>query len=97
MIFTWDEVKNRINWQKHAVSFELAAFVFNDPYIISVPDERFDYTEERWQSVGSINAVVLYVAHETGENEHGEETIRIISARKATKKEEQRYYTYGHA
>jgi len=89
MRFVWDEGKNRRNLAKHKVSFELASLVFADPFHISVPDPYEG--EQRWRTMGLINdAVVLLVAHAV-EEEDGEEEIRIISARKATRAERQAY------
>ena len=86
MTITWDEEKNRHNKRKHRVSFQTAQLVFNDPLHVSIPD-RFEGDEERWQTMGLVRSmVVLLVAHTYAER-GGKETIRIISARKATKKE----------
>jgi len=86
MKFTWDENKNASNKAKHGVSFETARLVFNDPFHISIQD-RHENGEERWQTLGLINGlVVILVAHSIYE-ENNAETIRIISARKATKQE----------
>ena len=90
MKFEWSNDKNAKNVKKHGINFELASFVFHDSQLMSVPDHRYD--EERWQSLGHINGIVIYVVHTIGENENGEEIIRIISARKATPSEERRYY-----
>jgi uncharacterized DUF497 family protein len=63
--------------------------VFDDPNHLSMQD-RFEDGEERWQTLGLISArLVLLVAHAIEDNQ-GEETIRIISARKATRIERQR-------
>lgn len=94
MQFEWDEGKNRINRIKHGISFELASLVFHDSYLMSVPDNRYDYDEERWQTIGAIDDVTIYVAHEVMEDENGEEIIRIISARATTPSEERCYYAY---
>jgi uncharacterized DUF497 family protein len=90
MRFIWDEGKNRRNLLKHKVSFETAVSVFDDPHAISVQD-RFVQGEERWQTLGLIEGmVVLLVAHSI-EFESDEEIIRIISARKATPREREVY------
>ena len=90
MRITWDQNKNRSNQTKHRVSFEVASLVFEDPFHISILD-RFENGEERWQTIGMVGGVVvLLVAHTSAEQE-GEEVVRIISARKATRKERQRY------
>jgi uncharacterized protein len=94
MLITWDERKNRENKAKHGVSFETARFVFHDPLHLSIQDRHVE-TEERWQTLGLVgNVVVLLVAHTYMERD-GEEVIRIISARKATKKERVFYEERG--
>lgn len=93
MGFEWDENKNRKNKRKHGISFETAALIFQDPFIICTSDHRHEYSEERWQSIGIVNATAIYVAYTVGENHDGKEIIRIISARAATPNEERRYYT----
>lgn len=92
MQFEWNQDKNRLNKKKHGLSFETASFVFQDPFILSVPDNRHCYQEERWQSLGLIQETVIYVAHTVEEDNNGEEIIRIISARAATPHEAKRYY-----
>jgi uncharacterized DUF497 family protein len=90
MNFKWDPEKDAINRAKHGVSFETAALVFDDPFHLSVID-RVVEGEERWRTMGQIGGlVILVVAHTYIEND-GKETIRIISARKATRSE-RRYY-----
>ncbi len=89
MLFEWDENKNATNKQKHGVSFETAKLVFADPLQLNVQD-RFEGGEERWQTLGKIGGVVvLLVAHTYQDGER--ESIRIISARKATSQERRRY------
>jgi len=90
MLFEWDENKNLSNQLKHRISFQNAIPVFDDPYLLSKPDHRFDYFEERWQSIGLAEKFLLTVVH-TVENDHEEEIIRIISARKARTCEARRY------
>lgn len=90
MRFVWDEAKDRRNRSKHKVSFETARLVFDDPFAMSIRD-RVAEGEERWQTVGLVGgSVVLLVAH-TYVDEGDEETIRIISARKATARERKVY------
>lgn len=86
MRFIWDEHKNRRNRLKHKVSFETAVLVFDDPHAISIQD-RFVQDEERWQTLGLIEGVVVLLVAHSIEVEGGEETIRIVSARKATPRE----------
>lgn len=90
MKFIWDENKNATNKIKHGIDFETAKFVFDDPLHISIQD-RHENGEERWQTLGLVNnVVVLLVAHNIIE-ENNTEIIRIISARKATKHERNHY------
>jgi uncharacterized DUF497 family protein len=86
----WDEHKNRLNQAKHKLSFETATLVFDDPLHVSVPDQH-EYGEARWQTVGLASGVVLLLVVHTLVEADGEEVVRIISARKATKHERIRY------
>jgi uncharacterized DUF497 family protein len=90
MRFVWDEDKNRRNLLKHKVSFETAVAVFDDPRALSVQD-RFVQGEERWQTLGLIEGVVVLLIAHSIEFEGDEEVIRIISARKATPWEREIY------
>jgi len=94
MKFAWDETKNSINRRKHQVSFELARLVFDDPLHVSIQD-RIENGEQRWQTIGLVHGVVLLLVAHTHTEADGEETIRIISARKADKTE-RRIYAEGH-
>jgi len=97
MIFIWDENKNRSNLKKHGISFETTSFVFHDPFLLSMPDDRYKYEEQRWQNIGLVGYTAIYVAHtfaEEKQHETEEEIIRIISARAATPSEERRYYYF---
>ena len=90
MRFVWDPEKSRANLRKHHVSFEVAAEVFDDPLHRSIPDRIVD-GEQRWQTLGMVGGViVLLVAHSYLDDEE-EEVVRIISARKATRKERRDY------
>jgi uncharacterized DUF497 family protein len=92
--FTWDERKNRINQQKHGMSFETAVLVFDDVHQVSRQERTVD-GESRWQTIGMVNEIyVLLVAHTVSEN-GDEEVIRIISARKATPRERRVYAEEG--
>jgi uncharacterized DUF497 family protein len=92
MYFEWDKKKNKANIQKHAVSFDSAKLIFDDPHLLSVLDNRYGYEEERWHSIGSaMSLVILFVAHTVRVDKNGEEVIRIISARKAKESERKRY------
>ena len=91
MRFEWDDAKNHANRRKHGVSFETARLVFDDPRAISMQD-RHDNGEERWQTIGRAGGtVLLLVARTVRDDNADEQTIRIISARKATPRERRAY------
>lgn len=84
--FVWDEAKNRSNKRKHGVSFEEAATIFAHLPLEVFHDPEHSESEDRYIAVGfSDKRRVLLVVHV--ENSKGSE-IRILSARKATKKEQ---------
>ena len=88
--FEWDESKAQANLKKHKVSFELATRVFFDPLAL-VYQDRIENGELRWQTLGMVEScLVLLVAHAVQQGEIGE-IIRIISARKADRKERKQY------
>lgn len=88
--FEWDPAKAAINLRKHGVSFETATRVFADPFALFELD-RIEDGEARWQAVGAVDGfAVLLVAHSLRDRD-GVEAIRIISARRANKKERRRY------
>jgi uncharacterized DUF497 family protein len=88
--FEWDEAKAKSNARKHGVRFEDAMLVFSDPYAL-VDQDRLEGGELRWQTLGLAGGIVLLLVAHTVRDEQGDETIRIISARKAIRKERQRY------
>ena len=90
--FEWDEAKARANEKKHGISFEAAIGIFEDPYIISEPD-RIQDDELRWQSVGLIEGMLILLVVHTSEliDRRGIEVVRVISARRADRKERRRY------
>jgi uncharacterized DUF497 family protein len=86
----WDEEKNRANKRDHGLSFGTAQLVFNDPQAASRPDTHPD--GNRWQTLGQVGAVILFVVHTWPDFEDDtEESGRIISARKATAHERKAY------
>jgi uncharacterized DUF497 family protein len=92
--FEWDPLKAKSNTKKHKVSFERAAEVFLDPFMLSIFDEAHSETEDRWITVGKdTNDVALLVIHTFKEVDSENCRVRIISARRATKKEEKQYNT----
>lgn len=90
MIFQWDDKKTAKNRSKHGVSFELASLVFADPLSVSRKDKA-DAGELRWQIIGHVQAVQLLLVVYTVRDQTDEETIRLISARKATRQERREY------
>jgi uncharacterized protein len=87
MQFEWDENKNKSNFNKHGLSFSLARQAFTDPNLISIFDGIYD-GEERWTTLGMIGPFSIIVVISTmGDDDNGEEIIRIISARRAEPKE----------
>ncbi len=90
--FEWDNNKAEVNLAKHGVSFETAALVFDDPSQVAWVDDRFAYGEERWLVLGIVQDRILAVAFVWSEgSSRGEEIIRLISARKASRKERELY------
>jgi uncharacterized protein len=89
--WTWDDEKNRINKRKHGLSFEAARYVFADPLAVSRLDPFLN--EERWQTIGLIGELTVFVVHTWSEFDPvtGEEIGRIISARRATVYERRAY------
>jgi uncharacterized DUF497 family protein len=90
LIFEWDFKKAKTNIEKHGVSFEEASTAFRDPLSLTIDDPLHSRDEERLVLIGmSYNNHLLVIVHtERGDN------IRIISARKATKKERKYYETH---
>ena len=89
--FEWSYRKNVFNKEKHGISFEDAAAVFSDPQRLEICDKTHSLHEERWMTVGLNMTAVLKVIF-TERNGF----IRIISARKASKKEQEDYF-YGYS
>jgi uncharacterized protein len=87
--FQWDPAKDRANRRKHGVSFEEAETVFADEHALFIHDPDHSATEDRFVLLGlSVRLRVLLVVHSYRESE---EVIRIISARRATRPERDRY------
>jgi uncharacterized protein len=84
--FEWDDAKAVANEAKHGVDFALATLVFNDPFAIEFLDDREDYDENRFIRIGIAQGVVLTVVHT-----ERAERIRLISARRATRQEQDEY------
>lgn len=86
MKFEWDEAKNRVNIRKHGFDFADAWEAFASP-MLSTPDFREDYGEDRWTGIGILKGRVIVLAF----TERDPDTIRIISMRKAKKHERAKY------
>lgn len=85
--FEWDDAKNARNTAKHGVSFERARLVFADAFAVGGFDDRAGYGEDRFFLIGSADGAVLFVAYA-----ERDDRIRVISARRATRHEQDNYY-----
>ncbi len=91
-VFEWDEIKARINLEKHKISFDEASTIFADPFIVTFVDDFHSNKEERFISIGrSEKNRVLLAVHTELEKTNEVIVIRIISCRKATQAERKRY------
>ena len=86
MQFTWDEAKRKSNLAKHGYDFADAHKVFAGTLVLA-EDGRADYGEQRMLALGQLDAVVVMIVHV-----ESDDTIRVISMRKATKHETNDYY-----
>lgn len=86
MKFEWDEAKAQENIRKHNVSFEYAALVFEDEYRLEEYDYDHNKDEDRYDVIGMVKEVLFVVC-----TYRDNDTIRIISARKANKAERRQY------
>jgi hypothetical protein len=90
--FEWDLYKAKENVAKHKVGFERAAEIFMDPLAISLYAEEHSDAEDRWVTIGrDLSENVLVVIHTFQEEDTNTAVIRVISARKATRKEAKQY------
>lgn len=90
MKFEWDENKNRANKKKHGITFEVASLVFYDENRLEEYDEWHSDDEDRYSVIGIVGELLQVVCTDRPEND----SIRIISARLATKEERMRYYEH---
>ncbi|WCK03502.1 BrnT family toxin [Agrobacterium tumefaciens] len=90
LYFEWNAHKASANLAKHGVSFETAREVFDDPFAVDIEDRSANYDEVRRRIVGLGNGLVLTIIYT-----ERSETIRIISARKATRAERKEYDDNG--
>lgn len=85
--FEWDDDKAAENETKHGVTFEFARAIFRDPFAIERTDDREDYEEERLILIGMVQGITLFVAYTEREGRY-----RLISARRATRREQDDYF-----
>ncbi len=93
--FEWDEAKNAANHAKHGVTFARACLVFADRLAVGGLDDREDYGEDRLSLIGMVEGTLLLVAYtERGvlAADRRVDRIRIVTARWATKHEQDEYY-----
>jgi hypothetical protein len=84
VVYEWDAAKAKANERKHGVSFDEAASIFLDPFALTFDDPDHSADEQRFITIGmSTQQRLLLVAHA----DKNEETMRLISARRATRME----------
>lgn len=88
MEYEWDAVKAAENLRRHGIDFADSIKAIEDPNRLEEIDDRFDYGEERIRIIGMAEGTILYVVTTLRD----ERTCRIISARRATRYEQDRYY-----
>lgn len=86
MYFEWDEEKNNCNILKHGIDFLDAALIFSDYDRLDQVDDRKDYGETRYQTVGTVKGEILCVIYTMRNSNY-----RIISARRANNNEKNMY------
>lgn len=86
MYFEWDEQKNKENIRKHGLDFADAPEVFLGPLLADL-DTREDYGEDRYIGIGFLRGLVVVIVF----TDRGDDTIRIISLRKALKHERDKF------
>lgn len=88
----WDEAKNDANTRKHGVSFEQASSIFAaEVDSLEIFDEQHSEYEDRFLVIGPIHLGLIVVAY----TEREDQTVRIISARRATRREAEWYRKYS--
>jgi uncharacterized DUF497 family protein len=93
-VFAWDARKATRNLRKHGVSFEEAATVFADPEALEWEDLEHARDENRFKRLGiSSQGRILILVYSYRRTKDGKETLRIITARRASPKEREAYAT----
>jgi uncharacterized protein len=91
-VLSWDARKVLRNFKKHGVSFEEATTVFEGAAALEFEDYEHAESEPRWVRIGfSCMGRILFVVYAVRRLKHEQETLRIISARQATRKEREAY------
>jgi uncharacterized DUF497 family protein len=90
MQYEWDEKKRQINLQQHGIDFADLSPLFAGELVI-LEDDRYEYGERRFIAFGQLSGRLIAVAF----TERGEDVIRLISARKASKHETKQYYQHA--
>lgn len=87
MKLEWDEEKRQKNLEKHGLDFiDVEEVLESDT--VTIEDNRFSYGEERWITLGTLQGLVVLVVYT-----EQDETIRVISFRRASKHEQKIYYS----
>jgi len=86
MKFEWDETKRQTNLRDHKLDFANAEIVFSG-ITFTFEDDRFEYGEDRFITLGLLQETVVVIAHT-----EREDRVRLISMRKATKNEQRLYF-----
>ena len=90
--FKWDPAKAASNLRKHGVGFDLAATVFRDPLMRSIPDPEHSEFEERWITMAHAgDGRLLVVSHTYARTGEDRTLVRLISARSATRNERRQF------
>ena len=87
-IFEWDDAKARRNYNRHGVTFEIARKAFRDPSMVEILDDRENYGEERYLLIGLADGQLLSVIYTVRS-----QRVRLISARRANRDEQDHYFT----
>ena len=87
MRYDWDSEKDNLNLRLHGISFDEILSAFDDPNALDLADERHSDDEQRYNIIGITERGLVFVVY----TEREDDVIRIISARKATRNEEQQY------
>jgi len=88
MLFTWDEKKRQSNIKKHGIDFTRAVEIFAGP-TFTWEDDRFEYGEQRWITMGLMGSLVVVLVVHT----ESAEEIHVISIRKADKDEQTLFFS----